>query len=101
VLPIEVENGRGLSGGFVVEDAGSYRFRFTRGPKVVALGPPIPVALEPDAFPEVRITAPALEVEVEVRDRVRVDWAASDDVGLSESRSSPAPPARRAPVART
>ncbi|HET6923633.1 MAG TPA: DUF4175 family protein, partial [Anaeromyxobacteraceae bacterium] len=84
ILALEVENGRGLSGGFVIEDAGSYRFRFTRGPKVVALGPPIPVTVEPDAFPEVRITAPAVEVEVDARDRVRVEWAASDDVGLSD-----------------
>ncbi|HEU4383411.1 MAG TPA: DUF4175 family protein [Anaeromyxobacteraceae bacterium] len=84
VLALSVANGRDLSGGFVVKDSGSYRFRFTRGSKVLALGPPIPVAAEPDAFPEVRITAPAQEVEVDARDRVRVDWIASDDVGLQD-----------------
>ncbi len=84
VLALSVENGRDLSGGFVVRDAGSYRFRFTKGSKVLALGPPIPVVVEPDAFPEVRITAPASEVEVGARERVHVDWAASDDVGLTD-----------------
>lgn len=93
VLALSVENGRDLSGGFVVRDAGSYRFRFTRGSKVVALGPPIPVAVEPDAFPEVRITAPASEVEVGARERVRVDWTASDDVGLGDLTLVTKPPA--------
>jgi uncharacterized protein DUF4175 len=84
VLALTVENGRDLSGGFVVKDAGSYRFRFTKGSKVLALGPPVPVVVEPDAYPEVRITAPASEVEVDARARVRVDWTASDDVGLTD-----------------
>ena len=92
-LALKVENGRDLSGGFVVEDAGAYRFRFTRGSRVVALGPPIPVAVEPDAFPEVRVTAPAQEVELDARDRVRVEWSASDDVGLMDLALVVKPPA--------
>jgi len=39
--------------------------------------------VESDAFPEVRITAPAGEVEVSADDRVHVEWTASDDFGLS------------------
>jgi hypothetical protein len=49
---------------------------------VVAEGPPIPIVVEPDAFPTVRITAPLAEVEVTPDAVVRVDWQAEDDFGL-------------------
>ncbi len=81
---LQVKNGRELSGRFVVEDGGAYRFRFTKGNRLLAEGPPIPIVVEPDAFPEVRISAPAPEIEVDARARVRLEWSASDDVGLSE-----------------
>ena len=81
---LQVKNGRELSGSFVVEDGGAYRFRFTKGTKVLAEGPPIPIVVEPDAFPEIRITSPAPEIEVDARARVRLEWNASDDVGLAE-----------------
>ncbi len=81
---LEVKSGRELSGGFEVEEGGAYRFRFTKGKKIVAEGPPLPIAVEPDAFPEVRITSPAQEIEVDAKARVRVEWNASDDVGLAD-----------------
>jgi hypothetical protein len=81
---LEVKDGRELSGGFALEDGGAYRFRFTHGKKTVVEGPPLPVAVEPDAFPEIRITSPAQEIEVDAKARVRVAWNASDDVGLSD-----------------
>ncbi len=81
---LEVRDGRELSGGFALEDGGAYRFRFTHGKKIVVEGPPLPVVVEPDAFPEIRITSPAQEIEVDAKARVRVAWNASDDVGLSE-----------------
>lgn len=81
---LEVRNGRELAGRFVVEEGGSYRFRFTKGNKLLAEGPPIPIAVEADAFPEIRITSPAPEIEVDARARVRLEWTAADDVGLSE-----------------
>ncbi len=81
---LEVKNGRELAGRFEVEDGGAYRFRFTKGNKVLAEGPPLPIVVEPDAFPEVRISAPAPEIEVDARARVRLEWNALDDVGLSE-----------------
>ena len=84
VYQLAVRNGRELSGSFSVDDGGSYRFRFTDGRKVVAEGPPLPITVEPDAFPEVRITAPAPEIEVAAGARVLVDWSASDDVGLND-----------------
>src|SRR6266542_3543107 len=82
---LSVQNGRDLGGRLVVEEGGSYRFRFLdkRG-RAAAEGPPIPIAVEPDAPPEARITAPDREVEVDAGAVVRIDWQAEDDVGLSE-----------------
>ncbi|HSB19034.1 MAG TPA: DUF4175 family protein [Anaeromyxobacteraceae bacterium] len=93
VYSLEVKDSRQLSGRFLVDEPGSYRFRFRRGSKVVAEGPPIAISVEPDAFPEVRITAPAQEVEVDASARVRVDWSASDDYGLKDLSLVVKPPA--------
>ena len=84
-VALAVVGGRDLSGRLLVEAAGSYRFRFldARG-KAVAEGPAIPIAVEPDEAPEVRITAPEREIEVEPGAVVRIAWQAEDDVGLSE-----------------
>jgi len=82
-VALEVKDRRALAGRLVVEEPGTYRFRFRKGRKVLAEGPAMPIAVEPDAFPEVRITAPGADVEVEGKARLRVDWAASDDFGLS------------------
>jgi hypothetical protein len=84
LLKLTVKNGRDLEGRFVVDEGGSYRFRFVKGRKVLAEGPPLPIAVEPDAFPEVRITSPGQSVEVDARARVRVEFSASDDFGLRE-----------------
>ncbi|HUL60595.1 MAG TPA: hypothetical protein VLU43_15045 [Anaeromyxobacteraceae bacterium] len=89
-----VSNGRDLAGSFAVRDGGSYRFRFldARG-RAVAEGPPIPIVVEPDAFPEIRITAPAAEVEVDPGARLRIEWQAADDYGLGELTLVVKPPA--------
>ncbi len=84
IYELSVRNGRGLSGRFVLEEGGTYRFRFTSRRRLVAEGPPLPITVEPDAYPEVRITAPEQEVEVDGRARVHVEWMASDDVGLGD-----------------
>jgi hypothetical protein len=82
---LAVQNLRDLSGRLVVEDGGSYRFRFLDGRgKLLAEGPPLPIAIEPDAPPEARITHPDRDIEVDSGAIVRVDWQAEDDVGLSE-----------------
>ncbi|MCM2332545.1 MAG: DUF4175 domain-containing protein, partial [Anaeromyxobacteraceae bacterium] len=58
-LALTVTGGRDLAGSLVVGDGGTYRFRFrSAAGRTVAEGPPIPVVVEPDAFPTVRITAP-------------------------------------------
>ena len=90
---LRVENGRDLSGSFVVGDSGSYRFQYLERGKLNVAGPPIPIVVEPDAFPEVRITAPAAEVEVDPSASVHVEWSASDDYGLSELALVLKPPA--------
>ncbi len=82
---LTVKNGRDLTGSFLVEEGGSYRFRFldARG-KAVAEGPPIPIAIEEDAFPEARITEPDHEIEVDPGAVIHVEWQADDDFGLQE-----------------
>jgi hypothetical protein len=84
-VPLTVTAERDLAGKFTVAGGGSYRFRFLDGRgKTVAAGPPIPIIVEPDAFPEVRITSPAQEVEVQPGAAVKVEWQAQDDVGLGD-----------------
>jgi Domain of unknown function (DUF4175) len=99
---LAVQNGRDLSGRLLVGEGGSYRFRFrTAAGRTVAEGPPIPIVVEPDAFPTVRITAPAAELEVKPDAVVRIDWQAEDDSGLSGLElvtRSPGGQERRRPV---
>jgi hypothetical protein len=84
-LALAVEGERGLAGGFLVDRAGSYRFRFLDGRgRIVAEGPPIPIALEEDAYPQARILHPERALEVDPGASVRVDYQAEDDFGLSE-----------------
>ncbi|MFN7131267.1 MAG: DUF4175 family protein, partial [Myxococcales bacterium] len=84
-LPLEVENGRGLSGTLVVQSPGSYAFRFedARG-RTLAEGPKIPIAVEQDGAPKADILAPVTEVEVDPKDRLALRFEAEDDFGLSE-----------------
>jgi hypothetical protein len=100
---LAVQGGRDLDGRFMVEDGGAYRFRFVKGKKLLAEGPPLPIVVEADAFPEVRITAPAQEIELDARARVPVEWTASDDVGLQDLTLVVKPPEgeeRRQPLRR-
>jgi hypothetical protein len=84
-LPLEVKNGRDLSGTLLVESPGSYRFRLVgaRG-KVLAEGPPIPIAVEEDQRPKATIVAPMADVEVDPKSRVKIRYEADDDFGISE-----------------
>jgi len=92
---LSVQNGRDLAGRLVVEEGGSYRFRFLdRRGRAAAEGPPIPITVEPDLPPEARITAPDRELEVDAGAVVRIEWQAEDDVGLSEVALVVTPPSR-------
>ncbi|HYG69914.1 MAG TPA: hypothetical protein VD838_19715, partial [Anaeromyxobacteraceae bacterium] len=99
---LTVTGDRDLEGRFSVLEGGSYRFRFldAKG-KVVAEGPPIPIVVEPDAFPEVKIVTPPSELEVEGQSPVRVEWQAQDDFGLGELAlvtKTPSGPEKRRPL---
>lgn len=101
-IPLTVTGERELAGKLLVAGSGSYRFRFldARG-RSVADGPPIPIVVEPDLFPEVRITSPAQEVEVQPGAVVKVEWQAQDDFGLgtlSLVTKTPGGPERRRAV---
>ncbi len=83
-VALAVSGGRELSGRLLLDEPGSYRFRFaTARGATVAEGPPIPLVVEPDAFPTVRIGAPAAELELPGDATVHVEWSAEDDHGLS------------------
>ncbi len=84
-LPLEVKDGRDLSGTLLVESPGSYRFRLVgaRG-KLLAEGPPIPVAVEEDQRPKATIVAPMADLEVDPKSQVKVRFEAEDDFGVSE-----------------
>jgi hypothetical protein len=103
-ISLQISGDRELSGRFLVEGAGSYRFRFLNGRgRTVAEGAPIPISIEPDAFPEVQITAPAQEVELQPGASVKVEWQAQDDIGLAELALVLKPPGgteRRRPLRR-
>ena len=82
---LAVTDGRDLHGTFPVVEGGSYRFRFYDAKKkLLAEGPPIPIVIEPDAYPTVQITAPEKEVEVEPTASVEIVWQAEDDIALGE-----------------
>lgn len=84
-LPMQVEGGRDLAGELLVNEPGSYRFRFesARG-RMLAEGPPIPIAVEADAAPKAEIVAPATDIEVDPKSEVTLRFEAEDDYGLSE-----------------
>ena len=82
LVPLQVAAARELAGQLVVGEPGTYRFRFTNGKKVLAEGPPLPISIEPDLAPEVRIVQPKPELEVQPGAKVPLAWTASDDFGL-------------------
>jgi hypothetical protein len=100
--PLTVTGDRDLAGKFTVDGAGAYRFCFLDGRgRTAAEGPPIPIVVEADAFPEVRITSPAQEVEVQPGAAVKVEWSAQDDVGLGDLAlvtKTPGGPEKRRPL---
>lgn len=84
LVPLNVD-GRDLSGELLVTDPGEWRFRFTKpNGSVVAEGPPRPVSIEPDRFPEIRISRPESTLEVQGQETLTVEYSADDDYGLGE-----------------
>jgi uncharacterized protein YoxC len=82
VVPLEVK-GRALSGQILIEQAGAWRFRYSKASgSTVAEGPDRPVAIEADNVPDVRLTKPAQEIEVGGQESVPLAWSVTDDYGL-------------------
>ncbi|MBL9039519.1 MAG: DUF4175 domain-containing protein, partial [Archangium sp.] len=82
-VPLRVK-GRELTGSFVVDAPGTSHVAFLEGSRVVAEGPDMPVVAEPDTAPQVRISAPLDELELDPEARaVTVKYDAVDDFGLS------------------
>jgi hypothetical protein len=82
-VPLSV-SGRDLVGSFVLDTPGQYHVAFLNGRSVEAEGPDIPIAIEPDAAPVVRLLAPIDVVELDPkRMNVRLQYEASDDFGLA------------------
>jgi hypothetical protein len=84
-IPLKRSGTRALEGTFLLDKPGQYHFVFLDGSKVVAQGPDLPIRIEADSPPEVRITAPADELEIDNDEqRVTLKYDATDDYGLSE-----------------
>ncbi len=82
-LPL-VRDGRQLKGSFVLDKPGQYHVLFLDGEEVVAEGPDRSVRIEADLAPEVQLTAPMPELEVEAdQQKVMLKFEAHDDYGLS------------------
>ena len=84
-LPLKVEGKRELSGSFIAKKTGRYHFVFySQRAKPIAVGPDIPLNVEPDASPKVQLLTPATELEVDPGQKVTLKYEASDDYGLEE-----------------
>lgn len=84
-VPLQVSNGRDLSGTLVLDKSGTYAFVFaSRTGREVARGPELPLTAEPDVPPTATLLLPAPELEVDPDQEVTLRWEASDDYGLSE-----------------
>lgn len=82
-IALSVSEGRNLLGTISLAGPGSYRFRFeTHKGKVVAEGPPLPIAIEADAAPTIELIEPLADVEVDARASVKIAFEAEDDFGV-------------------
>ncbi len=82
-VPLQLEGTRDLSGTFVLKQSGSYHFELFRKNNLIARGPEVPVNAEADTPPQVRLTSPAEELEIDEGAKVTLKYEASDDYGLT------------------
>ncbi len=83
---LAISGDRSLAGSFVVSSPGSYFFRFGPDNHPLAEGPPIAIAVQADAPPQISLDAPPEELEVEPNQVLDLRFRATDDYGLSEIR---------------
>lgn len=86
-LALQVKDERQLSGRFVVEKSGAYRFRLdpVRGGAILD---PVShkITVKPDAAPSVELEAPTEDKIVQLDDEVPLAFAGKDDFGLTKFR---------------
>lgn len=81
-VPLTV-SGRDLSGAFILDATGQYHVAFVDGRSVEAEGPDLPIQVEADTPPQVRLLAPLDTVELDAKEReVTLQYEATDDYGL-------------------
>lgn len=82
-VPLTVK-GRDLSGSFVLDATGQYHVAFMDGREVEVEGPDLPLVVEADTAPQVRLSAPIDLLELDARaTSVKVQYEATDDYGLT------------------
>jgi hypothetical protein len=83
-VALAVEGGREVSGAFVVDRAGSYRFRLVQDDGDVELDPVAHrITIAPDEVPKVELEEPAEDATVRLEDEVGLVFSASDDFGIT------------------
>lgn len=76
--------GRNLSAKFLLETSGQYHVAFLSGERVKAEGPDLSITVEADQPPQVRITSPGSELELDpAKQQVTVKFEANDDYGIA------------------
>ena len=79
-----VVTGRALDAKFVLETSGQYHVAFLSGSRVRAEGPDLTITVGADQVPQVRISSPADNVELDAsKQQVAINYEASDDYGLT------------------
>ncbi|MFT3840345.1 MAG: DUF4175 family protein [Myxococcaceae bacterium] len=79
-----VKDGRKLKGDLLLDKPGQYHVVFLDGDDVVAEGPDRAIRIDADTAPEVQLTAPLAELEIEAdHQKVLLKYEARDDYGLS------------------
>lgn len=82
-VPLSV-TGRDLKGSFLLDSTGQYHVAFTDGDELEAEGPDLPIQVEVDAAPRVRLLSPVDTLELEsANSRVKLEYEATDDYGLA------------------
>lgn len=77
-------DGRTLKGRFVVDQPGEWSIAFVDGKDLVAQGPAVPIVVDPDVEPQVRLTQPVDTLELDPqKPAVPLGWDAKDDFGLA------------------
>lgn len=83
-VPLTLSGARDLKGRFVLDKPGQYHVVFLDGQTAVAEGPDVPVRIETDGLPQIKLTSPEEELELDPDHKdVGLSYEVSDDFGLA------------------